>query len=688
MVQFDARNMALLESLVVANVYLAPEKLQEELGISKRTLQYDVEKINKELDNIGLDGIQSVRGQGYYLLEEEKSTMKEILENREASHKVFSASERRIRILFFLLVTDARVIIDTINECNEVSRNTSLQDIKQLKLALKQFNLELIYDRKNGNMVLGDERSIRQFFIHYCMNNEEIATADQLLDLMKINPMIKNQELFPNLDTIFEILAVTEKKIGIRYTDEVIERIGIMIFFFKERMKRDCYLNEKEEHEVESFDIAQEIYEQLQQTEDFSINHAEITYLGKLLLGASRLNDDAAATGKLDIIVEKIIAEFERLACVNFEDHRNLKKDLLLHLQPAYYRLKFQIEWINPLRTDIKQSYSDVYEITKKSLEPLEDLLGETIPEDEVAYVTILFGGYLSRKNNTLVERKKLLIVCSKGVGTSRMIERQLSQLLGERVEILEPISIREFEKGLYAPDFIVSTLPIMEPKAPVFIVSPILTEAQKQQLMKAIAPHILQKDSDARMLSSVLDVVDQYAKVEDREKLAAKLKSVLFQVQSDSQLERSPTLEELLPKERITFQESVADWREAIQVASKSLQQEGYISRNYQQAMIENIEKLGPYIVIAPGIALPHASVDDGAYRVGMSLLRLDKPVSFSSKAKDQVRLIIVLASIDSYTHINALSQLTNLIMKHHLLEQIEQAESAAEIAAMLTIK
>ncbi|EHL2676703.1 helix-turn-helix domain-containing protein, partial [Listeria monocytogenes] len=280
MVQFDARNMALLESLVVANVYLAPEKLQEELGISKRTLQYDVEKINKELDNIGLDGIQSVRGQGYYLLEEEKPTIKEILENREASHKVFSASERRIRILFFLLVTDARVIIDTINECNEVSRNTSLQDIKQLKLALKQFNLELVYDRKNGNMVLGDERSIRQFFIHYCMNNEEIATADQLLDLMKINPMIKNQELFPKLDTIFEILAVTEKKIGIRYTDEVLERIGIMIFFFKERMKRNCYLNEHEEHEVESFDIAQEIYQQLQQSENFKMNHAEITYLG------------------------------------------------------------------------------------------------------------------------------------------------------------------------------------------------------------------------------------------------------------------------------------------------------------------------------------------------------------------------------------------------------------------------
>lgn len=58
-----------------------------------------------------------------------------------------------------------------------------------------------------------------------------------------------------------------------------------MIFFFKERMKRNCYLNEQEEHEVESFEIAQEIYQQLQQSENFKINHAEITYLGKLCLG-------------------------------------------------------------------------------------------------------------------------------------------------------------------------------------------------------------------------------------------------------------------------------------------------------------------------------------------------------------------------------------------------------------------
>lgn len=43
---------------------------------------------------------------------------------------------------------------------------------------------------------------------------------------------------------IFEILVVMEKKIGICYIDEVFECIGIMIFFFKEWMKCNCYLNE------------------------------------------------------------------------------------------------------------------------------------------------------------------------------------------------------------------------------------------------------------------------------------------------------------------------------------------------------------------------------------------------------------------------------------------------------------
>lgn len=93
--------MTLLESLVVANVYIAPENLQEELGISKRTLQYDVEKINKELDNIGLDGIQSVRGQGYYLLEEEKRQLKRSLKIGKRATKFFQLVNAASVFYFF-----------------------------------------------------------------------------------------------------------------------------------------------------------------------------------------------------------------------------------------------------------------------------------------------------------------------------------------------------------------------------------------------------------------------------------------------------------------------------------------------------------------------------------------------------------------------------------------------------------
>lgn len=64
-----------------------------------------------------------------------------------------------------------------------------------------------------------------------------------------------------------------------------------------------------------------------------------------------------------------------------------------------------------------------MYEIMKKLFELLEDLFGEIILEDEIVYVIILFGGYFLCKNNILVEWKKFLIVCFKGVGMLWMIE-------------------------------------------------------------------------------------------------------------------------------------------------------------------------------------------------------------------------------------------------------------------------
>ncbi|HEY59474.1 MAG TPA: PTS sugar transporter subunit IIA [Anaerolineae bacterium] len=66
----------------------------------------------------------------------------------------------------------------------------------------------------------------------------------------------------------------------------------------------------------------------------------------------------------------------------------------------------------------------------------------------------------------------------------------------------------------------------------------------------------------------------------------------------------------DLLPCERIKLDVQVHSWREAIREAGKLLLLSEAITPDYIDAMIRTAEDLGPYIVIAKGIAMPHASL------------------------------------------------------------------------------
>lgn len=61
----------------------------------------------------------------------------------------------------------------------------------------------------------------------------------------------------------------------------------------------------------------------------------------------------------------------------------------------------------------------------------------------------------------------------------------------------------------------------------------------------------------------------------------------------------------DILSTTRIIVKEQVNDWTEAITIASQPLLQEQIIEQGYVQAMIDSVNELGPYIVIAPLLLL-----------------------------------------------------------------------------------
>ena len=144
-------------------------------------------------------------------------------------------------------------------------------------------------------------------------------------------------------------------------------------------------------------------------------------------------------------------------------------------------------------------------------------------------------------------------------------------------------------------------------------------------------------------------------------------------------------SLTELLPPERIRLDVRAGGWQEAVRDAGKLLFETDAVRFEYIDAMIKVAQELGPYIVIAPGIALPHAATEAGAKHTALSLIKLAQPVYFGNADNDPVRLVFGLAAIDNKAHIMALQALAEIFTSKELMEQLFHADTVDAVMELM---
>jgi mannitol operon transcriptional antiterminator len=137
-----------------------------------------------------------------------------------------------------------------------------------------------------------------------------------------------------------------------------------------------------------------------------------------------------------------------------------------------------------------------------------------------------------------------------------------------------------------------------------------------------------------------------------------------------------------VLTKENVLLNAVATGWEEAVRIAGELLYNNGYVEKRFSQAMINAVREMGPYIVLAPGIALPHARPEDGALKTGIALVTLNKPVNFGSVVNDPVDIIIGLASVDHVSHIQLLQRMCNFLADNDKLDCLRQMRDSAQVA------
>lgn len=102
-------------------------------------------------------------------------------------------------------------------------------------------------------------------------------------------------------------------------------------------------------------------------------------------------------------------------------------------------------------------------------------------------------------------------------------------------------------------------------------------------------------------------------------------------------------------------------DWRDAVRLAGDALVDSGCTTAEYTEAMIRMVDDHGPYIVIAPGLALAHARPGPEVRCDGISVVTLAEPVEFGHAHNDPVRVVIGLAGVAAEGHLEAVAELAN---------------------------
>lgn len=135
-----------------------------------------------------------------------------------------------------------------------------------------------------------------------------------------------------------------------------------------------------------------------------------------------------------------------------------------------------------------------------------------------------------------------------------------------------------------------------------------------------------------------------------------------------------------LLLEENVQILEGAENWQEAIRKSVMPLEKGNFVTADYKEAIIANVEELGPYICIAPHVAMPHARPEQGALLTQIAVTLFRNEVTFT-RADATANLFISLAAADADSHLQVLVKISELLQDEDTAAKILNAADANEL-------
>lgn len=674
---------SLLQELYNQKTPVSIETLENRLNISRRSIFYTIKQLNKELEAKNIDEIENIRKSGYTLSHKAKNYFlthttkaQQISSFNELNGNIFHfpnlSKEERILITKYFLISRSYTSLNQLSVIFNISKNTVIADLQIIRHDFsKKFTIE---NKRKGKVVVGKEKEKRKWIF------------SNLNSVLKI---LNRNFSFSSSPKYLQQLRLLERITGNTFTDDSrillayfmqweIERIKISNLSIQLNLNRTSSNNSSLIYIwAQSFFNDEDIH-----------NSYETQFLAEVVTTQSfqQINTKDPLLNRLIPVTQQIIDEFTNLTNIELPKEigeHNLKYMLASHLVSTYYRAKYHISYRNPLLDQIKSSYRATFEITKAALSPLKDIAGIQLSDDEIALITIYFSGALrSLQIGQSKQNSQIAVVCSSGIGTSRLLLMQLTQRY-PTLNFIGPLNMIEFENlSKTNIQLILSTTKLSSTSnnfPPIIQIPPLPNTADWLNLDSYLRKNQLIKSSNNSInIVTIMDIISNYARIVEPKNLENALNSYIYKSSSN----KKPSLNSYFSDWQFTDQKM--NWKEAVSFSLDNLLKNNIIEEKYINKIIELTENRGDYMALGNGVFLAHATPQSGVQQLGVSFTYFKKQFCIFNEDKP-INFVIGLAPMDQKSHLKILSNLLRCIQNKDWITKLNTVSNSNDLYQLL---
>ncbi|MDE6970480.1 MAG: BglG family transcription antiterminator [Eubacterium sp.] len=532
--EMTSRMKQIMQVLLQESGAVSVKYLAEQIGVSRRTVQRELESIDTSLRGYDLTFV-SKTGVGIRIegSEEEKSRLLAVCASGD-DYDVSNREERRKRLILEILKEKGLRKLYYYSSKFAVSEATVSADLEAVEGWLARYGLFVGRKPGSGISIEGSEENYRRAIRGFIDENidtkimQEVYGVDgydfssyQILKKSSIGQILNDDIVSRVIDIVSrfghnKVLTLTENS----YVGLIIH-ISIAI----NRIKKNEVIEDDENWKQdlsrdEDYELAKSIVEELEREFAISIPQVEISYICLHLKGAKheKIQWDSGQkqileNRELQQLVNDMIDAYDTKQAYLMKQDDGFIQGLLAHLQPTLIRLVYGMQIQNPVLEDIKVSYPDIYRRCENVAKVLKAYTGKEVPEQEIGFLTVHFGAAMVRLEGRQQKIRKVSagVICSSGIGISRLMSSKLERLFHGRMQLTAYGKHDITPYVMSRTDFFISTIPLEQSDIPMVFVNPLLNEEDIEHIRHMVHKYeqLPKKQNEADEFSMQLEEVN-----------------------------------------------------------------------------------------------------------------------------------------------------------------------------------